>query len=69
MTDYTGKAGAGATADGLTVEHELGFDRCGRLTSLARGRFKPGKRSRNDPVQQRLFHDGMWLSPASTSNP
>lgn len=30
ITDYTGP-------DGLAVEHELGFDRCGRLTSRTRG--------------------------------
>ncbi len=30
ITDYTGP-------DGLAVDHELGFDRCGRLTSRTRG--------------------------------
>ncbi|XTR53030.1 DUF6531 domain-containing protein [Pseudarthrobacter sp. So.54] len=37
ITDHTRNAGAGAAADGLAVEHELGFDRCGRLTSRTRG--------------------------------
>ncbi len=37
ITDHTATTGAGTGADGLTVEHELGFDRCGRLTHRTRG--------------------------------
>ncbi|WP_434993128.1 DUF6531 domain-containing protein [Arthrobacter sp. Ld5] len=37
ITDHTGTAGAGQGADGLVVEHELGFNRRGQLTSRTRG--------------------------------
>ncbi|WP_146067416.1 DUF6531 domain-containing protein [Arthrobacter sp. SX1312] len=37
ITDHTGNTGAGASGDGLVVEHELGFDRRGLLTSRTRG--------------------------------
>ncbi|MHA7145805.1 DUF6531 domain-containing protein [Arthrobacter sp. TmT3-37] len=37
ITDHTGNVGAGAGADGLVVDHELGFNRRGQLTSRTRG--------------------------------